>query len=267
MKPNRKLTLVFIRGLIRDRRHWYGFVEKISSNVPSEWKNTLRYKEIDLPVSSNPVVALTELTNPDKVINDLAEELPSGPFFVVSVSLGALVSLQMFRRFPTRMVGLVMINSSHPSLSRFYERIDLKSGLGILKKVVEDPLLAEQKILDLTVNKRHIYERLKGHMTRKFDGRPWTVLQLFSQLLLALSCKDLPSEFSDKILILASENDRLVPSKNSKRIASKLGATIRLHNTAGHDLTSEDPEWCIKKILHFLKSRKILELADLKEIA
>ena len=56
----------------------------------------------------------------------------------------------------------------------------------------------------------------------------------------------------DRVLLLGSQEDRLVSSQCSQAIAQAWGLPLQLHPWAGHDLPLDDPQWVIDAVLQWL---------------
>jgi pimeloyl-ACP methyl ester carboxylesterase len=57
------------------------------------------------------------------------------------------------------------------------------------------------------------------------------------------------------ILVLTSTEDRLVDPACSRALAAHLGAPVREHPTAGHDLPLDDPDWVVDRIREWTDGR------------
>lgn len=56
------------------------------------------------------------------------------------------------------------------------------------------------------------------------------------------------------MLLIASEQDRLVNVACSKTLASRWQIPLSLHPDAGHDLPLDDPDWLYEQIHHFYQN-------------
>jgi pimeloyl-ACP methyl ester carboxylesterase len=58
------------------------------------------------------------------------------------------------------------------------------------------------------------------------------------------------------LLVLASQNDRMVDPSASRAIAYRVpGATLKEHPSAGHDLPLDDPQWVLEQIAAWMPAR------------
>lgn len=250
-------SLVLMRGLIRDQRHWYGFDVLLRREFKSYFR---RIVTIDLPSSSSLKECFVDLVDIKKVSDQLVEAMPEGKILVVGVSLGALAALQIRTLYPEKISALVMINSSHPKLASPFERIKVLPAFRILWSRLFGPLAAEKSILRFTINDEVKRAEVSQKMLLSYLDRPWMFKQLFSQLILAMRSIHLPQEVGATTLILSSSEDNLVPASNSRNLAEALFARHIIHKTAGHDLSTEDPDWCLREIKTFLNRQEHLSL-------
>ena len=120
-------TWVLLRGLMRDKRHWYGFDEQ------------LRLSGIDVitpDASGNGELA--NCASPLSVGNycqdiwtQIDETLKSNPTYapqlvIIGVSMGGMIALEMARQRHQQVKHVVLINSSAGNLSPWYQRLQLK---------------------------------------------------------------------------------------------------------------------------------------------
>ena len=62
-----------------------------------------------------------------------------------------------------------------------------------------------------------------------------------------------PVSDSPRILLLASQNDRLVSCQCSQTIARAWGVPLRMHPSAGHDLPLDDAQWVIGQVRSWME--------------
>jgi pimeloyl-ACP methyl ester carboxylesterase len=63
-----------------------------------------------------------------------------------------------------------------------------------------------------------------------------------------------PPNVSQRTLIVSSGQDRLVSPRCSRDLASFLGAPVREHAEAGHDLPLDDPAWLLEQIANWVEA-------------
>ena len=76
------------------------------------------------------------------------------------------------------------------------------------------------------------------------------------QLLAAARYRARPEPPGTDLLLLASEQDRLLSVKCSLAIAASWKCPLELHPTTGHDLPLDDPAWVIQQVQRWLAKRQ-----------
>jgi hypothetical protein len=65
-----------------------------------------------------------------------------------------------------------------------------------------------------------------------------------------------PDRVATPLLVVTSIGDRMVSYRCSVEIARTLGAPIRMHTTAGHDLPLDDTDWVIDQVTEWQRSSR-----------
>lgn len=248
-------SVLMLRGLVRNSDHWYDFKELATNRL-----NTLGLKTyfLDLPtLSDGKGFSFKDLTSGDVVSDLLDAQLPKGRYLILGISLGGLVGSQMIANRPDKYKSLIMVNSSHPKLSSSHQRIKPIAALVILLAKLISSALAERVILFYTINSKQRKTALWHESIRILKNRPWSLIQALNQLLLAKNCKKEMKQNTPnkKLLVLASKKDKLVPYQNSIRIADHYNAKLVIHDSAGHDISSDDASWLINEVEKFISKR------------
>lgn len=248
-----------LRGLAREARHWGNFIADLKSSY-DERGVQVRIETIDLPGCgrhSEMVAPLTIEATADFVREKMKEilvreaeagEKPADRRVLVAISLGGMVAASWLSRYPTDFHAAVLINSSYRGVSKIHERLMWQSWWRIPGILNSD---------DVPTRERHILEWISNNEARRKEvfsdwvsiqhSRPVSKLNLGIQLA-AAACFTAPPKIAVPLLILASEQDRMVSPQCSKDIASRYDAPLLLHRTAGHDLPLDDGPWVANKI-------------------
>src|SRR6218665_2650721 len=114
-----KPTWVFLRGLIRQHRHWESFPEKFQAAFPD-----VRLILLDLPGNGD----LWEHESPTSIaemVESVREQLERqqvrGAVHVLALSLGAMVTIEWMERYPCDIERAVLMNTSLRGMSSFTE--------------------------------------------------------------------------------------------------------------------------------------------------
>jgi pimeloyl-ACP methyl ester carboxylesterase len=237
---------LLLRGLGREQRHWGAFPDLLGAAVGAP------VACVDLPGfgtehqrrSPASVAAITL-----DVRRRFATLRGDGPWCVLGISLGAMIALDWCARFPSDFERCVAVNTS----SRRSPRRDrFRAPPGDLARALFGPRLErERAVLRVSSNRGAAdLEPVARQYASWQRERPPALGSVATQLI-AASAFDLPARWTTPLLVLASSADHLVSCRCSQTIAEALGATLRLHDAAGHDLALDAPEWMRDEILRW----------------
>jgi pimeloyl-ACP methyl ester carboxylesterase len=249
IRPRRWLLL---RGLGRERRHWFGFADRLSSTlqVPCE--------PFDLPGVGEgrfETVPVSVAATAEVVSNRLARWMDGvgGPVGVFGLSFGAMVGLELCRSQPGWFSHAVVVNSSSrwspPWLRLRPDGVWLVARSLLSQDVVE----RETRIYELTLGERVRSAREYASVAAGFGVKRPVERQTVVKQLVAAS-RFLPRDVWQPVLVLSGKRDRLVAPSCSVDLASALGAVHLQHERAGHDLPLEEPEWVTEQVARWLDS-------------
>ncbi len=246
-----KPTWVFLRGLIRQHRHWEDFPNQFQKAFPEH-----RIVLLDLPGNGD----LFEHESPSSVagmVESAREQLDRlqvrGAVQLLALSLGAMVAIEWMERYPCDIERAVLLNTSLRGMSRFTERLRPENYVDILESLVFNSAVEREKlILDISTN---LYKN-KDALAQKWVGyaqaQPTSRMNGLRQLFAAATYKAPPARPHEHVLILQSLADHLVNPVCSTRIAERWRWPMVSHPAAGHDLTLDDGEWVITQIRQWL---------------
>jgi pimeloyl-ACP methyl ester carboxylesterase len=81
--------------------------------------------------------------------------------------------------------------------------------------------------------------------------RPLPARTFFAQMAAAARWR-VPARCGVPLLVLASQQDELTSVECSRALAAHLGAALRIHPSAGHDLPTDDPVWAAARVREWL---------------
>jgi len=244
-------TWVFLRGLTRESRHWGDFPELFRKSIPDA-----EIVPLDLPGNGR----LNHRESPLRVeqMADYchAEMLSRGlkpPYFLLAMSLGAMVALAWAQRHGEEISGCVLINTSLRPFSPFHQRLRPRNYPLLLRHALlgGSPDEWESTILALTSN-------LADERTSILDA--WVALRRECPVsrsnalrqLWAASRYRVDAKPAVRLLILASSQDRLVDPRCSRQLASRWGTAFGEHSAAGHDIPLDDGPWVARQVHDWL---------------
>jgi len=244
MKNNRT-TFILIRGLLREQRHWGQFIPSLKQQFP-----TARIISLDIPGNGS----LYQQTSPNTIAGlteSLRQQLPHrSQLHLIAISMGGMIAIDWMNCYPTEIKSTVLINSSLANYSPFYQRLKWQNYPAIFKQIFQPAQQIEPLILNLTSNKyQGDTELLKswGQWRKQF---PVSTKSAFNQLWAAarFKCSTKPLH---PLLIAASKKDKLVDYRCSLALQKQWQSDYIEHDSAGHDLPLDDPDWMAQSIHHW----------------
>lgn len=246
---------VLLRGLIREQRHWQGFVEQMQARFPEDTVVAL-----DLPGNG----ALHDQASPtriDAMVAALREQLSlrglQPPFHVFSLSLGAMVTVSWLSAYPGEVAGAVLVNTSMARFSPFWQRLRPANYHRVLSALLtRDRLTKERIILGMTTNLVSAAQReLVAQRWRDIAAEaPVSSANSLRQLLAAARFRA-PAQVPQSVpmLVMNGGQDRLVSPRCSRDLARAWDLPLVVHPVAGHDLTLDDGPWALEQLSRWLE--------------
>lgn len=246
-----KPTWVFLRGLIRQHRHWEDFPNHFQKAFPDA-----RVILLDLPGNGD----LWEHESPTSVADmvesvreQLARQQVRGVVNVLALSLGAMVAIEWMERYPCDIERAVLMNTSLRGMSTFTERLRSENYPDIFKSLIFNSKVEREKlILDISTNLFKDKDALAAKWVGYAEAQPTSRMNALRQLFAAGTYKAPPARPHEHVLILQSLADHLVNPVCSTRMADRWRWPMMSHPSAGHDLTLDDGEWVITQIQMWL---------------
>ena len=243
-----KCTWVFLRGLMRESRHWGDFVEIFEEAFPYA-----RVIALDLPGNGSLHAERSPLDVAEMVEacrTDLLRRGLSPPYHVLAMSLGAMVALSWATAYPHELNGCVLINTSARPFCRFHQRLRPRNYPALLRLALPGTSAAgrERLVLALTSNQATEREHLLVDWMTYRRTAPVTRVNVLRQLVAAFRCRAPLRAPQVPLLVLASLRDGLVAVECSRRLARQWATHYAEHPIAGHDLPLDDGRWVAQHV-------------------
>lgn len=247
------INWVFLRGLIRQQRHWEDFPTRFQACFPGT-----RVILLDLPGNGD-LCHEESCTSVAEMVESLREQLDShalqGPVRLLAISLGAMVGIEWMQRHPEEIERAVLINTSLRGLSRFSDRLRRENYRAIARALLfGSPLRREELILELTSNLHPQRRELARKWAEYAEQWPVSRMNALRQLFAAGTYRAPDSRPHEHVLLLQSLGDHLVNPVCTTRIAECWRWPLVSHPSAGHDLPLDDGDWVIAQVGHWLKN-------------
>lgn len=251
-------TWILLRGLTRESRHWGDFVGQFQQALPDT-----QIIALDLPGNGRLNQQRSPLQIQDMVAHcrtQLASLNIAAPYNILAMSMGAMVSVAWSDVYPQEVAAQVLINTSMRPFSPFYHRL-LPTNYALLLKLSlmgATPEAWERAVLQLTSNRA-----LEDHDD---DILPyWLALRQKNPVSRSNAVRQLiaSARFHAPLvkppvptLLLASEQDHFVSVNCSKTLANHWQCGLRVHTTAGHDLSLDDGPWVAEQVRAWLAEER-----------
>ena len=242
---------LFLRGLSREARHWLPFPERFEAALPGHTVHLL-----DLPGAGTEHTRDCPLRMADLVADVRARWRPlrdahPGPWNLLGISLGGMVTLQWAHDFPSDFEGAVVIDTSAGDLSPPWHRMDLSVLPNVARALRDtDDVRRERTILATTTRMARDLDAVASRWADYHRERPMRRANVLRQLAAASRWRS-PARIDVPLLVLRAAADPLARPVCGERIAAKYGAESALHPSAGHDLPLDDPQWVIDRVASF----------------
>lgn len=237
--------VILLRGLAREQQHWGAFPQLLQQHISQP------VYCVDLPgmgqhyLQRSPASLCGILTLVRRQLRQI-----EGPYHLLAMSLGAMLAMRFAELYPDEVLSLLLINSSAGDLTPFYQRLKWQSYPAVLAALCGSIAQREQLILKLTSNKAQVREDCYPQFVALARQRPVSRSNALRQLW-AASHFVLPDKPGCKVLLLGSLNDRLVDISASQQMAQRWQVPLLLHQSAGHDLALDDPDWLLQQAVRF----------------
>lgn len=248
---------VFLRGLMRETRHWGEFPELFRSMVP-EADITL----LDLPGNGS-LHTLESLTRVDEMTDSCRRQLlgrdVAPPYHLLALSLGGMVATDWAARYPDEIAGCVLLNTSVRPVNPFYRRLRPRNypallALGLLNLLSPDVERQESLLLRLTSNRCGQQADVLADWISYQRDHPVTYRNALRQLFAAIRYRASTQAPKPPLLILAGSADRLIDPCCSQQLAKQWQASLATQANAGHDLTLDAGHWVAEQVRDWLAS-------------
>ena len=243
-------TWILLRGLIREKRHWEGFPEALKQQHPGK-------RIICMDVAGNgerckETSALSIRGLMESVRSRLHQKGIFGPYNLIAISMGAMISLEWLVEYPKEIERAVLMNTSLRAFNPFYDRLQPHNYRTIVKTMVTlNQYQRERRILAITSNLRNDHDSIAQRWAQYAKERPTSRTNALRQLTAAARYKAPRHAPHNRILILNGAKDRLVHPSCSINLAHNWQLPFKQHPQAGHDLALDDCHWVVKHLSDF----------------
>lgn len=244
---------ILIRGLARGRGHWASFPEYLKKAFPNDF-----FYYVDIPGNGD----LNHLPTPISISDfipffegQLKQQNfdPQWPTFGLSLSLGSMSMVEWAKQKPSLFKKIILMNTSAANFSSVFERLSPTALLlGFKLLWVKDPVHREVLSLLATtsLNKSELLNQYSDDLKKLADYsrvHGTQKLNIIRQLI-AAALYQFPKLKPCDMVLINGRQDQFVSPKCSTSIAHKWSLNLVHHNTAGHDIAFQFPDWVIEQM-------------------
>jgi pimeloyl-ACP methyl ester carboxylesterase len=244
---------IFIRGLVREAGHWGDFPDAFRAAFPGD-----RVRCVDLPgngVHHQGKTPLTVATMAEQVRKETLDGGATRPY-LLALSLGGMVACDWAQRRPEELSGVVLVNTSFGGYSPPHHRFRPGAVLPTLRSLrARDLVHRERQQLAITSSRTELHHLVAPRWAGIARARPVSRKNGLRQMIAALRFRPSRTAPELPLLLLCGGGDRLVEPRCSQVIAEAWGAPLRMHPTAGHDLSLDAGPWMLEQIRAWLPAQ------------
>lgn len=242
---------LLLRGLAREQRHWGSFPEVFESTVPGAKVHCLDLPGVGTEHRRGSPLTIDGITGDLRRRWSLLKAEHEGPWSLLAVSLGGMVSMHWGAKHGGDFQSLVVINSSTRDLSRPLERLKVEAIPSLARAMMEeDPITREKVILGFTSRERARHEEAARRAAELLKDAPIRRSTALSQLAAAATFRT-PARIETPMLFLAGGADGMVDPVCALRLARHFSAPLHVHPTGGHELSLDAPEWIAEQVANW----------------
>lgn len=241
------MNWLLLRGLMREQDHWGEFKEMLEKMPGVNRVLCLDLAGVGTESSRIFYPQVKEAVEDIRSRFKISKEDSDEEWGILGISLGGMIAMQWVHTHPYDFKKIIVMNSSSRDFPA-WKRL-MPTAMKAVGQIFLDNGIAqrEKKIIDLTTNLKKNDLKLMDSWVKIAQKNPISKMVAVSQLAAAAQFI-LPPKISIPMLVLASRADRMVNYECSKGIAHKYRAEIRIHSTAGHDISVDDPSWVVEQI-------------------
>ncbi len=241
------MNIILLRGLVREKRHWGDFPERLKQHLPH-----VRILTPEIPGVGKFVDRVSPDTM-DEMIHfmrkDIEPELRDSDNVIVAMSLGGMLAKRWSELYPQDFKQMILVNTSFAGITPLFKRLQPMTLLKFVKIFLTPTVEGREKsIVRLTSARKDKHHHVAKSWIEIQNDAPVSRKSFVNQIKAAMNFKPSKERPTPALTWLAAKGDRLCHYESSVRLQKLWGGNLKLHPTAGHDLSIDDPDWLIGEI-------------------
>jgi len=189
-------------------------------------------------------------------LRPIFEEKKGEENYILGFSLGGMIASLWTSKYPDDFKGRILVTTSFSHLQGPWHRMFLsvipEMGITIFSK----GLMRERLLYKTICNNQTHRQDLLSKWQKEQALRPVSGLNVLRQAIAGFFFKSKQVSTTMPTLVLGATNDNLVNYQCSTNIVSHLNSDFFRHETAGHDIFNDDPNWVSDKVYDWLEKKK-----------
>lgn len=237
---------IILRGLTREVAHWGGFVDTLRAAMPDAIVTPVELPGAgELRAQRWPGDVAAAMEDVRRRAGRAADGMRT---FVFGMSLGGMLTMEWAARHPDELAGIVVGASSARDLSRPWQRMRPAALPAVLGgRFRRDVHSREGGIVRVVTNRADRWSEVSTRWADIARARPIDGAAARGQLVAAMRWSA-PPRLTIPSLFVVGTTDRLVEASCSRALARRYASPLVEHPTAGHDLSTDEPEWLADQI-------------------
>jgi pimeloyl-ACP methyl ester carboxylesterase len=180
LNASNTLPIVLIRGLLREQRHWGSFLNQLITHFPKrqiiciDLAGTGKRHKIKSPNNIPAMVQDLRIQLHLKLATETQVDL-------IALSMGGMIAISWMGLFPAEIRSAILMNTSVRPLSPFYQRLNWRQYLTIVRMLFSPSEQQEALIFNMTSNQQ-MQAELIANWTQWKKEYPITAQNTFNQL-------------------------------------------------------------------------------------
>lgn len=243
--------IILLRGLVRESRHWGNFPKQLESAIADSTILTPEIQGVGRYINTSSPDNLIDMI---EFMREQIKEHLGKDSIIMAMSLGGMIAKQWTEKYPDDFSKMILINTSYKGINPLLHRLKPSAIFQFLNIFITPHMgMREKKILDLVSNVPKKRDSILPEWIEIQKDAPVARESFINQIKAALKFQPSSQKPSLETLLIASKKDRLCDYNCTVKLSQLWNVPLKLHQSAGHDIPLDAPEWLIEKTKEFIQ--------------